>query len=258
MDMTFTCDDKETLIAYLYGELDAPASRAVQEHLAHCAACAREVSGLGDVRAELGAWMAPEANLDFAVVRKSEAPSNVLRPARWWNTVPAWAQAAAAILVLAAGASIANLQIKSGPDGFSVTTGWMQPAAPAASERIDAAAVDARVEQALAAVQQQLRSEIRATRDQVVPVAARTENSTADDVTIRRVQQLISDAEQRHSRELAQRFVDFTRDMNMQRRADLMQISNSLSSFSGDYDRRLLQQRQMINNVIRVSTVPQQ
>ena len=62
------------------------------------------------------------SELDFTIVKKSELPpSNVLRPARWWNTVPVWAQAAAAILVLAAGAAIANVQVRSGPDGFSVT-----------------------------------------------------------------------------------------------------------------------------------------
>ncbi len=261
MDMTFTCDHKETLIAYLYGEVDAPTRRAVDEHLARCAACAAEVSALGDVRAGLGAWAAPETTLDFAIVRKSELPSNVLRPARWWNTVPAWAQAAAAILVLAAGASIANLQIKSGPDGLSISTGWMKPfepnVAPGAVLAQSSSAEGAEWKTALSSLEQELRSEIRA--NQATPVAARAAvTANADDATIRRVQQLIGDAEQRHERALAQRFVEFARDMNMQRRADLMQISNSLTNLSGDYDRRLMQQRQMINNVMRVSSVPQQ
>ena len=130
MSMKFTCDDKATLVSYLYGEIDAATRQAVDAHLATCETCAAEVSALSDVRSELGAWAAPEVALDFAIIKKSELPaSNVLRPARWWSTVPAWAQAAAAILVVAAAASIANLQIKSGPEGFSVSTGWMQPAA---------------------------------------------------------------------------------------------------------------------------------
>ena len=74
---------------------------------------------LGDARSELGLWVPPEVELDFTIVKKSELPSaTVLRPARWWSTVPAWAQAAAAILVFAAGAAIANVQVKSGPDGI--------------------------------------------------------------------------------------------------------------------------------------------
>ena len=97
MSTTFRCDDKDTLIEYLYGELDTPARRAVEAHLAVCAACTAEVSALGDVRAELGAWAAPDAELGFTIVKKADLPSNVVRPARWWSTVPAWAQAAAAV-----------------------------------------------------------------------------------------------------------------------------------------------------------------
>ena len=126
MSIKFTCDDKQTLVSYLYGEVDHETRQAVDAHLDACAACAAEVTALGDARSELGLWVPPDVELDFKIVKKSELPpANVLRPARWWNTVPAWAQAAAAILVLAAGAAIANVQVKSGPEGFSVSTGWM-------------------------------------------------------------------------------------------------------------------------------------
>ncbi len=252
MSNQFTCDDKQTLIAYLYGEIEPAARQAVAGHLAQCGACAAEFTALGGVRSELGLWVAPHAELDFAIVKKSELPaSNVLRPARWWNAVPVWAQAAAAILVLAAGAAIANVQVRSGPDGFTVSTGWMPPAAPAPSERFDDAAVDQRIERALVALEQQLRGEIRSTRDPAAPVAAR---GPADDATLRRVQQLLAESEQRQQRELAARLIDFSRDINMQRRADMQSISRVV----GSYDERLMQQRQMINNVYRVSGTPQQ
>ncbi len=54
MSTLFTCDDKPTLVAYLYGELDAPMRDRVDEHLATCERCAAEVSALGDVRARAG------------------------------------------------------------------------------------------------------------------------------------------------------------------------------------------------------------
>ena len=255
MSITFTCDDKATLIAYLYGEIDATTRRAVDDHVAQCEACTAEITSLGDVRSELGLWAPPEVELDFQIVKRSQTPaSNVLRPARWWNTVPRWAQAAAAILVVAAGLSIANLQVSSGPNGFSVSTGWLAPAAPAVSETIDGAAVDRRVERALVSLEQQLRNEIRAAREQSTPVAAR---GPVDEATVRRVQQLIREAEQRQERALAARFVEFTRDVNLQRRADMMQINRMVGSFAGSYDEQLLRQRQYINNVMRVST-PQQ
>jgi anti-sigma factor RsiW len=260
MSIKFTCDDKATLIAYLYGEIDPPARQAVDDHLEQCDACAAEVSALGDVRSELGLWIPPEVELDFQIVKKSELPSsNVLRPARWWNTVPGWAQAAAAILVVAAGLSIANLQIKSGPEGFSVSTGWMASFDSDATSSARGALAQDRPsgdewKTALISLEQQLRTEIRAAREEQPRVAASTSNGDAiDAATIRRVQQLINEAEQRHERELATRFVEFTSDMNMQRRADLMKISQGFD----DYNGQLLRQRQMLNNVIRVST-PQQ
>ena len=250
--MQFTCDDKATLVSYLYGEVDSATRRAVDEHLATCAACAAEVTALGDVRSELGLWSAPDADLDFTIVKKSELnSSNVLRPARWWNTVPAWAQAAAAILVVAAGLSIANVQIKSGPDGFSVSTGWMPPPAAAAQPVLMPTATDDYKTQ-LASLEQKLRDEIRATRDQQAATRVAATSGT-DEATIRRVQQLITDAEQRHSQELARRFVEFANDMTIQRRADMMNVQRALTT----QDAQMFRQRQMLNNAIRVSNTQQ-
>jgi hypothetical protein len=250
-NMQFTCEDKQTLVGYLYGEIEPAVRKAVDDHLATCAECSAEVTALGDVRSELGLWVPPNVELDFAIVKKSTLPpSNVLRPVRWWNTVPVWAQAAAAILVMAAGAAIANVQVRSGPDGFSVSTGWMQPVAVTAPA--SSAPEGEAWKAALVSLEQQLRNEIRSTRDQATPVASR---GSADEATLRRVEQLIAAAEQRQQHELAARLIDFTRDMNMQRRADMQSISRVV----GSYDERLLQQRQMMNNLYRVSsTTPQQ
>jgi len=249
MSITFTCNDKQTLVSYLYGEIDHATRQVVDAHLATCAACAAEVTALGDARSELGLWVPPEVELDFKIVKKSELPpANVLRPARWWNTVPAWAQAAAAILVLAAGAAIANVQVKSGPEGFSVSTGWMQPATVA---QVSAPQNNEEWRAALVSLEQQLRGEIRSTREQETRVAART---PVDEATIRRVQQMIAASEQRHERELAMRFIEFTRDMNMQRRADLQNVARGMVN----YDERLMRQGQTINSLIRVSATPQQ
>ena len=249
MSTFFTCDDKPTLVAYLYGELDTPMRERVDAHLATCERCAAEVSALGDVRAELGLWVPPDAELGFTITRKSEPPSaTVLRPARWWSTVPAWAQAAAALLVIAAGAGIANLQVRSGPDGFSVSTGWMPRAATVAAP---AQQSNEEWRTALVSLEQQLRNEIRSTRE---PNTVRATAPSADEATIRRVQQLLAASEQRQQRELALRLTQFTVDMNMQRRADLMKITNSF----GQFGNQMMQQRQMLNNVIRVSATGQQ
>lgn len=255
MSTPFTCDDKPTLIAYLYGEVDAATRARVDAHLAICDRCAEEVTALGDVRAELGLWVPPDVELGFTITRKSEPQSaTVLRPARWWSAVPAWAQAAAAVLVLAAGAAIANLQVRTGPDGFSVSTGWMTRQEPALSAPSDREAVGREVEAwrpALIALEQQLRNEIRSTHEQA---AVRAAAPSADEATIRRVQQLIAASEARQQRELALRLTQFAVDTNMQRRADLQRITQSF----GVFDEQILRQRQMLNNVIRVSATGQQ
>jgi hypothetical protein len=257
MSIKFTCDDKPTLVAYLYGEVDQDMRQAVDAHLETCAACASEVSALGDVRSELGLWVPPEVELDFTIVRKSELPSsNLLRPSRWWNVVPVWAQAAAAVLVVAAGAAIANLQVTSGPEGVSVRTGWMPFVSTTTSSAGGALAQDKQPDEAwraaLASLEQQLRTEIRSTREQAPRAVAAS--TPVDDATIQRVRQLIAESEQRHERALAMRFVEFTRDINMQRRADLLNIGRVVNG----YDEKLLRLRQYTNSAIRVSNTPQQ
>ena len=252
MNSTFSCDDKATLIAYLYGEVDAAMRASIAAHLESCARCAVEVTALGDVRAELALWAPPDAELGFAIVRKSDQPTaSVLRPARWWRTVPAWAQAAAAVLVVAAGLGIANLQVRSGPDGFSVSTGWMSP--PTAAPVSTPARQD-EWRTALVSLEQQLRNEIRSARAQEQSAGARASAPAVDDATIRRVQQLLAASEERQARELALRLTQFTYDMNMQRRADLVKITQSF----GQFDEQMLRQRQMMNNVIRASVSGQQ
>jgi hypothetical protein len=177
----------------------------------------------------------------------------VLRPARWWTTVPAWAQAAAAVLVLAAGAAIANVQVRSDANGFVVTTGWMTPVPTAAGPAV-ATPDDQAWKTALVSLEQQLRAEIRTAREQDVRAAV---PATADDATLRRVRQLLAESEQRQEQAMAMRFVEFNRDMNIQRRADLVRITNHV----GQYDAQMLRlnsQQQLMNNFIRASSAPQQ
>lgn len=262
MSLIFTCDDKATLVAYLYDEIDAQDRQRVDEHLRQCAACAAEVGALAGVRIELTQWSAPNAELGFSIVR-GDAPATavapapsaaVLRPAQWWHTVPVWAQAVAAILVLAVSAAIANVQIKSGPDGFVVSTGWMTPAAaPAAVAPASTAAPESEAwRPALIALEQQLRDEIRATKETgTLRAASRSEGDTA---TIARVRALLEAAETKQNRELAFRMTQLMSDINVQRRADLLRVEQAI----GHTGVEMAKQRQQLNYVIRASTTPQQ
>jgi hypothetical protein len=92
------CNERDRLIAYLYDECDATERDAVQQHLDGCDECRTEVAGLRGVREDLLAWEVPA----HGSVWTPFAPAPV-RPS--WRQVPAWAMAAAAGLVLLAGAA---------------------------------------------------------------------------------------------------------------------------------------------------------
>jgi len=259
MSLMFSCDDKATLVAYLYDEIDAADRPRVDAHLRQCAACAAEVGALAAVRTGLTQWAPPNAELGFTIVRAGEpaAPqpaATVPGPPPWWNTVPVWVQAVAAIFVLAVSASVANVRVQSGPDGLVVSTGWMTPAASATAAP-DAAlvATDEQWKPALTALEQQLREEIRATRE-TGTVRAASRSSDGDEAILRRVRELLAASESRQNRELALRVTQLTRDMNIQRRADLLRVEQAIGHTSVE----MAKQRQTVNYLIRASTTPQQ
>jgi anti-sigma factor RsiW len=148
--MSFSCTDKDTLVAYVYGECDDATRGAVEAHFATCRACADEAGGFGRVRTALSEWTPPDRVAGFRLVREepfaAQSPAKLLRPARWWRApVPALARVAAGVLLFAGGAALANLEVRYDSGGFSVRTGWQKtpPAAREAVNRAEAPATDA-------------------------------------------------------------------------------------------------------------------
>lgn len=140
--MNFTCTDKDTLVAFLYDECDEATRAAVTAHVATCRACADEVRGFAHVRETLSRWAPPDRVSGFRLVRDevADAPAKVIRPVRWWQApLPALARVAAAILLFAGGAALANLDVRYDKNGFAVRTGWRAPAPAPATQ---AAAAD--------------------------------------------------------------------------------------------------------------------
>lgn len=255
MSTRFTCDDGETLVAYLYDELDPGPRAAVAEHLRTCKACAAEVTALGGVRRMLGEWTPPAPPLRFAVT--PDVPATVLRPARSrWQAVPAWAQVAAATLAVGVGAAIANVQVRHDAAGWTVTTGWMTPPPAAASVVAPPAAAVARDSEAwrpaLAALEQALRREFAAERAVAVPA------SGPDPDTVGRVRTLIQESERRQQQELALRLAQFSRDLDLQRRADLVRIDQGIGQLEGRTGAEVARQREMLNYIVRTGLRPPQ
>src|SRR5258708_5916954 len=106
------------LVAYLYEDLDTAERVAFETHVTTCQPCRSELASMRGVRSQLAQWIPPEPAFSLqSSSPESRSPSPEPRaaspePQAWWHTVPVWAQAAAAILVLGVSASIANLDIR--------------------------------------------------------------------------------------------------------------------------------------------------
>ncbi|MBA3271647.1 MAG: zf-HC2 domain-containing protein [Acidobacteria bacterium] len=253
MSETFRCDDKEMLVAYLYGEIDANGGREVERHLRTCSTCARETEGLQSVRHDLEAWLAPDADLGFTI--PSKAPATVLQPARWAAAggLPAWAQVAAAALFIAASAAIANVQVRSTTDGFVVSTGWIPVATPVSAGPV-APASNNEWRRELSALEQTLRRELTPRAIAPAPVPARSHEAGDTAAVLRRVQTLLAESEQRQRQELALRLATADRDWSIRRQTDLMNINQTLGRLQRGALRTEAGQQEMVNLIRRVST----
>jgi hypothetical protein len=249
MTVEFKCGSEQAhaaLAAYLYGECDGAERAAVEAHLGVCAACAAELASLGATRSALASWAPPDATLGFKIVadRAVEPTVTVLRPARWWRQpLPAWAQAAAAILIFAAGGI---LGMRAGaPDitAVPVATSTAVQTAPAASPVST---------QDLAALEQRLRREMIGLRSASAAPATRQPGMTDEQVT-QRVRALLVESEQRQQREMSIRLAQVLRDVDMQRRMDLARIEDTFGQMEGTTGAELLRQREVINLLRQVS-----
>ena len=138
MTETNSCVEKDMLIDFLYGEVDADARTRVEAHLARCAQCADEARGLTGVRSTLEVWAPPETELGFRVIADAH-PEHA--PVSFWGRLrrpPAWGLAAAAVLVLAAAAAIAKPELQIGRGEMVLRLGWSETGSAAAT-RVDAA-----------------------------------------------------------------------------------------------------------------------
>jgi anti-sigma factor RsiW len=255
------CPSKDDLITYLYDDADPALAGRFEAHLRACEACAAEVDALRGVRVSLAQWAAPD--LPVHVRLEADVPAPVPWPRRF---LPAMGVAAAAVLVLAASAGLANVEVRRDGDGWSVRTGWARPgAAPLAAgsaaftpERAAAepAAAPAAVEPTpwrtdLAALEEQLRGELRAVQAQAVhsPAPLRAD----DEAWLTHIQSLIDESEVRQQRNLALRMTELSRDFDLQRKADLVTVQQGLGRLESRTEAEAVRARQMMNYIVRVS-----
>jgi hypothetical protein len=249
MTCTFSGDREQTLIAYLYDDIDVAERAAFDAHLAECVRCRRDLGSLGGVRQRLSTWQPPLPRLTPVASRQSPVAS----PRPWWRQMPAWAQVAAALLFLGVSAAIANLDIRSDANGVTIRTGWSRPAPVASGVAAaqpaptnDVRPVNFVNHDELTALEQRLRNDIRT-------VAGAQRAAAADAETLRRVRALIDESEKREQRELALRVAQVLHDVNAQRQADLTKIDRNLGLIQNSTGVEILKQREAVNYLLRVS-----
>jgi hypothetical protein len=247
MSESYTCGDAGALVAYLYDECDPEIRESIDAHLTKCVPCAREIEGLGRTRRQLGDWTPPMAELGFRI------PAPVLEEKRpWWSApLPAWAQAAAALLIFGAGLLMGVSRPSTGPGPDAPAT---QAAAPAsAASRTDLA----QLEQRLRAEMTRLRAATPiAGQAGAVPVAAQA--SAGDDAIMRRVEERIAESEKGLRTEFTLRAVEQRRDLEAMRRVDLASVSERFGQFQGQTNAEIRQQREAINFLLVSQQGPQQ
>ena len=258
MNDTRYCGNPDVLMSYLYEEGPVEDRLAFEAHLRQCGRCTAEVASLRAAREDLAAFAPPETVLDFRIVRD---PAPAKNRWGWMSTMPAWAQLAAASLVIGVAAGLSGLEVQYGSDGLAVRTGWSRPAEtrPAdAASLAPAGGAEAPWRAELVALQEQMRSEIRQSNPApaaapVSAAAARGGRTLSDEEWMARVKQLIEASETRTQREMALRLTEVVRDMDTQRRADMRRVADGLGVLEGRTGAAVAQQREMMNYLLRVS-----
>jgi hypothetical protein len=245
------CDSKELLVAYLYDELDPSARRTYEVHVSSCAECRSEIASLRATRGQIAMWTPPEPDLGFQIVRAAPPP-----PPSRFRIAPAWGLAAAAMLVAAIGAAIANLDVRYDAAGLSVRTGWQHTTGAAAAVQVTdsngARTVDWKVRaEALDKRVRDLEQSIAVMQASPIQRAAASDDSPA--AVPERVRELVSQSEARQQRALAARLQQLTRDFETQRRVDLAAIDQGMARLQNTSGAEVKQYRDAIQRIYRAT-----
>jgi hypothetical protein len=201
-------------------------------------------------RTTLQSWAPPEPDLTFEVVRASQRSE----PKKWWGLPPAWGLAAAAMLVGALSAAIANVEVTIGGGEFTVKTGW---------NRNEVAQVQgAATSDAAAALRRELVSltDRLARAESLLAQQGKTNVSTVDpapgrmsDAEIARfVRHMINQSEERQQSVLARQILQINRDQETARRTDFDRIGRGMVEIQRTAVETFQRQKALEDHLLRV------
>ena len=243
MNEIFQCGDSGALVAYLYDECSPGEHAVIAAHIKGCVTCAGEIDALSATRRTLASWKPPDLALGFQITRSDVAPAKILEPKiAWWRApLPAWAQAAAALVIFAAGLSFGTLR-----SGSTERAPAPQAQAPVAEASRPVATGVSRDE--LAQLEQRLREEMSQLRtaSPAVPVSARTN----DEALMKEVRALVEQSNAEQNRDFTLRLVELAGRFDIQNR----RVAESVGQLRDTVRTEFGQQRQVNQTLInRVS-----
>jgi hypothetical protein len=248
MNDIFQCGDSAALVAYLYDECASDEHALITAHLKGCATCASEIDGLTATRRTLATWTPPELALGFRITREDERSAKILEPRiAWWRApLPAWAQAAAALVIFGAGLSV----------GMVRTTTPAETVAPKTESAVQLAPqpVASNVSRdELAQLEQKIKSEIaqiRSSPNTATPIVTRG----SDDALIAQVKSLIEESEANQRKDFTLRMVELAGNIENQRRVDMASVRQQIGLQQGAIGTELRQQREVLGRLVSERT----
>ena len=221
------CDlPKEELVGYLYDDVDADKKAGIESHVNTCPSCTQALAELKRTGNLLRAWADenPPASLAFVPDRRT-----------WWKgIIPEWLSTgnrrwlapglsmglAAVILILAA----FNLEARYDGRGEVI----LKLRLPVVSESVDAEAT----------------KETPLTRAELIQVRQQS---------LALIQDWIDEGQQRQRAELSLILDQFARDLEAQRRRDLLLVGQGLREIDGATESRFMQTEDLLHHLLAVS-----
>ena len=258
------CDSKELIVGFLYDELTTAERKEMAAHLAACGECRLELEGLRSTRGHLAAWSPPQPDLGFRMISGGSSPAPALP--RRNRLAPAFGFAAAAVLVLAAAAGIANIEVRYGGDGVVVRTGWAgnaqaglvqtQPTVARESGRTNSSdSIDSGSGLAFAELDRRLRSIETAIAQESSSgmQLASSPTRSSDAELLRQMRQMVNDAQAQQRTAFQHQMLQVVRDVQRQHMADIAKVQQGLEQYQGLTNAEIATSRDMFNQWIRAS-----
>jgi hypothetical protein len=226
--MMHIADDHDALLDYLYEEGDPVQRLKIARHLQTCTTCSVAVLEFQTVRGMLSEWKPPASELGFRVVQDGGTASAAPRRA-WWvppGRLGVLAQAAAAVLLFAAGVAVSQLHIDYGDGTLTVRTRPEPPAISAARNSSIELPPSSLENVGSGSSRTSTNIDSTPTNPNLVSGVTPTVATNAADVEqlLQRVRAMIEQSEIRQQRQLALRLSQVAREVDTQHQADLLRI----------------------------------